>query len=238
MRSEVVAIDRNAKRVTVRPTDGGAEYALGYDELVLAPGASPRLPGHVAPDAPLHALRTLDDLDAIMAAAASLPRGPPSSSSAAATSASRWRDNLRRREFATTIVQRGTRLLGALDPEMAAPLADHVEAQGVTLRFGRSVTRVDERGVVLDDGDRLDAHLVIAAMGVEPESRLAHDAGLEIGESGGIVVDDAHRTSDPAVFAVGDVAEKRDAVDGGHRVVPLAGLANRHGRAVADAIAG
>ena len=75
-------------------------------------------------------------------------------------------------------------------------------------------------------------------MGVVPESELARTAGLEIGPSGGIVVDENHRTSDPAIFAVGDVTEKRDRVDGSSRLVPLAGLANRHGRAAADAIAG
>jgi rhodanese-related sulfurtransferase len=75
-------------------------------------------------------------------------------------------------------------------------------------------------------------------MGVVPESGLARAAGLEVGASGGIVVDDAHRTSDPAIFAIGDAAEKRDRVDGSQRLVSLAGLANRHGRAVADTIAG
>jgi rhodanese-related sulfurtransferase len=79
---------------------------------------------------------------------------------------------------------------------------------------------------------------VITAVGVAPEASLAADAGLALGESGGIAVDAFHRTSDPAIFAIGDAAEKRDANDGTGTLTPLAGLANRHGRAVADTIAG
>lgn len=235
---EAVAIDRAAKTVTVRRTTDGASERLAYDELVLAPGAAPRLPREVAPDAPLHALRTLDDLDRIMAAASRLGEGDPVVVIGGGFIGLEMADNLHRRGFATTIVQRGTRLLTTLDPEMAAPLADHVAAVGVDVRLGRTVTRVDHDGVVLDDGDSLPARLVIAAMGIEPESRLAREAGLELGASGGIAVDELHRTSDPSIYAVGDAAEKRDAIDGGTRLVSLAGLANRHGRAVADTIAG
>jgi NADPH-dependent 2,4-dienoyl-CoA reductase/sulfur reductase-like enzyme/rhodanese-related sulfurtransferase len=235
---EAVAIDRAAKTVTVRHTTDGASEHLAYDELVLAPGAAPRLPREVAPDAPLHALRTLDDLDRIMAAASPLGEGDPVVVIGGGFIGVEMADNLHRRGFATTIIQRGTRLLTTLDPEMAAPLADHIAAVGVDLRFGRTVTRVDPDGVVLDDGDSLPARLVIAAMGIEPESRLASEAGLELGVSGGIAVDELHRTSDPSIYAVGDAAEKRDAIDGGGRLVTLAGLANRHGRAVADTIAG
>ena len=235
---EVVAIDRAAKTVTVRHTTDGASEHLAYDELVLAPGAAPRLPREVAPDAPLHALRTLDDLDRIMAAASPLREGDPVVVIGGGFIGLEMADNLHRRGFATTIIQRGTRLLTTLDPEMAAPLADHVAAVGVDLRFGRTVTRVDPDRVVLDDGDSLPARLVIAAMGIEPESRLAREAGLELGVSGGIAVDELHRTNDPSIYAVGDAAEKRDAIDGGARLVTLAGLANRHGRAVADTIAG
>lgn len=235
---EAVAIDRAAKTVTVRRTTDGASERLAYDELVLAPGAAPRLPREVAPDAPLHALRTLDDLDRIMAAASRLGEGDPVVVIGGGFIGLEMADNLHRRGFATTIVQRGARLLTTLDPEMAAPLADHVATVGVDVRLGRTVTRVDADDVVLDDGDSLPARLVIAAMGIEPESRLAREAGLELGASGGIAVDELHRTSDPSIYAVGDAAEKRDAIDGGTRLVSLAGLANRHGRAVADTIAG
>ena len=237
VRSEVVAIDRAARRVTVRPADG-VEYELGYDELVLSPGAAPRLPDHVAPDAPIHALRTLDDLDAVMTSIDRLPAGARAVVIGGGYIGVEVADNLHRRGLATTIVQRSSRLIGGLDPEMAAPLADHVQGRGVALRFGNAVTAVEPHRVVLDDGSALPADLVVAAMGVVPESGLARAAGLELGATGGIVVDATHRTSDPAIYAVGDAAEKRDRADGSARLVALAGLANRHGRAVADAIVG
>ena len=235
---EAVAIDRAAKTVTVRRTTDGASERLAYDELILAPGAAPRHPHDVAPDAALRSLRTLDDLDRIMAAAADLEAGDPVVVIGGGFIGLEMADNLLRRGFAPTIIQRSTRLVGTLDPEMAAPLADHVAAAGVDVRFGRSVTRVLGGRVVLDDGSTVSARLVIAAMGVEPESGLAREAGLELGASGGIAVDQLHRTSDPSIYAIGDAAEKRDAIDGGGRLVALAGLANRHGRAVADTIAG
>ena len=235
---EVVAIDREAKTVTARPTDGGPHEVLAYDELVLTPGAAPRRPDQVAPDARLHVLRTLDDLDAIMASVAVLPRDARAVVIGGGFIGIEMADNLLRRGLSTSIVQRSARLLDGLDPEMSAPLADHVRERGIDVVFGRSVVRVEAHRVVLDDGTGLPADVVFAAMGVVPESGLARNAGLEIGPSGGIVVDDDHRTSDPVIYAVGDVAEKRDRVDGSPRLVPLAGLANRHGRAVADAIAG
>ena len=237
VRSEVVAIDRGMRSVTVRPADG-TEYELGYDELVLSPGAAPRLPDRVAPDAPVHTLRTLDDLDDVMTAVDRLPEGARAVVIGGGYIGVEMADNLHRRGLTTTIVQRASTLLGGLDPEMAAPIAEHVVRRGVHLRLGRAVVSVEAHRVVLDDGSAELADLVIAAMGVVPESRLARTAGLEVGPTGGIVVDEAHRTSDPAIFAIGDAVEKRDRVDGSARLVSLAGLANRHGRAVADAIAG
>ena len=92
--------------------------------------------------------------------------------------------------------------------------------------------------VELADGRTLPADLVLLSIGVRPETALARAAGLEIGERGGIAVDDAQRTSDPDIYAVGDAAEKRDALTGDPVLVPLANLANRHGRLVADALTG
>lgn len=237
VRSEVVAVDRAARRVTVRPADG-PEYDLRYDELVLSPGAAPRRPEHVAPGAPIHVLRTLDDLDDIMATIDRLPPGADAVVIGGGYIGVEMADNLHRRGLATTIIQRASHLIGGLDPEMAAPLTDHVRRRGVDVLLGRNVAKVEARRVVLEDGSAVRADLVIAAMGVVPESSLALAAGLEIGASGGIVVDGEHRTSDPAIYAIGDAVEKRDRIDGSARLVAMAGLANRHGRAVADVIAG
>ncbi len=100
------------------------------------------------------------------------------------------------------------------------------------------MTEIAETTVTLSDGRTLPAGLVIAAIGVRPESGLAAAAGLEVNDRGGIVVDEFQRTSDPSIFAVGDAVVKRDAITGDPAMVPLAGPANRHGRLVADVIAG
>ncbi|MFF2494603.1 FAD-dependent oxidoreductase [Agromyces sp. NPDC058064] len=237
VRHEAIAIDRAERTVAVRDLASGRVESLHYDELVLAPGAAPRRPADVAAGAPLHTLRTLDDLDRIMDRLDDAPAGNAVVIGGGYIGIE-MADNLARRGLTTTLVQRGGQLLGALDEEMAAPVADHLAAHGVALRLGRTVQHVAADHVRLDDGTRLAADLVVAAMGVVPETGLAAEAGLAVGPSGGIVVDGSHRTSDPAIFAVGDAVEQRDAVDGGPRLVPLAGLANRHGRAAADAIAG
>ena len=159
------------------PHAGGAEERLRYDELVLSPGAAPRLPERVATDAPLHALRTLDDLDAIMAALAALPAGAPAVVLGGGFIGMELADNLHRRGLATTLVQRGTRCCLGFDPEMASPLVDHVRGAGVTVELGRPVARVERDRVVLADDTVLPAALVIAAIGVVPETALARAAG-------------------------------------------------------------
>ncbi|MGW9630738.1 FAD-dependent oxidoreductase [Agromyces sp. NPDC055520] len=238
VRHEAVAIDRAAKTVAVRRLDDGTVTEIAYDELVLSPGAAPRRPAGMATDAPVQALRTLDDLDRLMRRLGDLTAGAPVVVIGGGYIGVEMADNLHRRGLAVTLVQRGTHVLAALDEEMAAPVADHLAGLGIDVRLGRTAASIGADHVVLDDGRRIAAALVVAALGVTPETSLAADAGLAIGASGGIAVDALHRTSDPAIFAIGDAAEKRDAVDGSGRLATLAGLANRHGRAVADTIAG
>jgi NADPH-dependent 2,4-dienoyl-CoA reductase/sulfur reductase-like enzyme/rhodanese-related sulfurtransferase len=230
----VVAIDRDARRVTVRTGDG-AELDEPYDVLVLAQGAEA---GVLASDGsvPTHALRTVGDLDGIIRAidagarTAVVVGGGYIGLEAA--------ENLVHRGLHVVLVARGDQVLRTLDPEMAAPVHEELLRNGVDLRSGAAAIRVDGGAVVLEDGERLDADLVIDAIGVAPGTGIAAAAGLELGPTGGVAVDVHQRTSDPAVLAAGDLAEKRDAVDGEPTLVALAGLANRHGRAIADVIAG
>ncbi|WP_353807177.1 FAD-dependent oxidoreductase [Agromyces sp. SYSU T00194] len=237
VRHEAVAIDRTAKTVAIRSLDTGHVEHEPYDSLILSPGAAPAIPAVLRGRPGVFALRTLDDLDGIMS-----HLGGTRVADAVVVGGGfigiEMADNLHRRGIRTTIVTRGDRLLPALDPEMAAPLADHLEAEGVGVELRRTVTGRDERTVTLDDGRFLHADLVIAATGVVPETGLATAAGLALGTSGGIAVDELHRTSDPSIYAVGDAAEKQHRVSGDARLVTLAGLANRHGRAVADTITG
>ena len=234
LRHEAVGLDRPARSVLVRTPDG-AERGERYDVLLLAGGA---VAAPLASDGSVltRTLRTVDDMDAITAAVdagaahAVIAGGGYIGLEAA--------ENLVRRGVQVTLVTSGDQVLRTLDPEMAAPVHDELRRNGLRLRFGRAVQEVANGAVVLDDGERIAADLVIDSTGIRPGTALAQGAGLTIGPAGGIAVDDHHRTSDPAVFAAGDAAEKADVVDGRPTLVALAGLANRHGRAVADAIAG
>jgi rhodanese-related sulfurtransferase len=126
---------------------------------------------------------------------------------------------------------------------MVAPIEDELRRQGVDLRLNDAVAGF-ERGegetisVLTNSGARLPAEVVILSVGVMPDTRLARAAGLAVGPTGGIRVDDQMRTSDPAIFAVGDAVEVREFVTGLPALVPLAGPANRQGRVAADVIAG
>ncbi len=231
---DVVAIGRGARTVTAR-LRSGEEIELGYDSLVIATGASPirpTLPGAER----AHVLRDVADVDRIVAAVAAGPR------TAAIVGAGfigvELAENLALRGLDVTVVELADQVLPPLDVEMAALVRARLEENGVTVRTGAAATSVTETDLVLDDGSTVPADLLVMAVGVSPESRLAREAGLETGERGAVVVDEQQRTSDPAIFAVGDVAVKRDAIGGGDAFVPLAQTANRHGRLVADAITG
>lgn len=147
-------------------------------------------------------------------------------------------ENLRHRGHSVTIVQAGPTIIAPLDPEMIEPFHRHLEANGVTIVVNATVDEITEYAVRLSDGTSFTADVVISSVGVTPDHSLAVEAGLRIGTVGGIWVDDQQRTSDPNIYAVGDAAEKESAMTGDDQMVWLANLANRHGRLVADVVAG
>lgn len=234
-RHEATRIDTADRIVEVTDLTTGASTTESYDHLVLAPGARPR-PLLEEPGMPVMTLRTVPDADAIHAAVQT--PGTPVVVVGAGYTGLEAVENLVASGAQVTLVQRGAQVLSPLDPEMATPLAEEIRSHGVDLRLGTQIDRIERDAVVLSDGSRVPAAFVVDAAGVVPETALAADAGLRIGESGGIWVDSVSRTSDPHVFAVGDGVEKQDLVGGDAALVTMAGLANRHGRMVADVIAG
>jgi NADPH-dependent 2,4-dienoyl-CoA reductase/sulfur reductase-like enzyme/rhodanese-related sulfurtransferase len=233
---EVTSIDRAAKVVHVRAVLTGERSTESYDTLVLAAGARPRELADA--DRRTFTLRTIDDVDGISAlidvAAAPLSAVVVGGGFIGLEAV----DNLVRRGLRTTLVHRGAHLFGHLDPEMSSLVRDELIAHGVDVRLNSTVTSIRTSTVTLDDGSELAADLLIDAAGVTPDVGLASAAALELGPVGGIRVDQDQRSSDPSIFAVGDGVEKIDAIDGSSELVTMAGLANRHGRAAADAIAG
>ena len=233
--SEVTAINPGKKVVSVRNLLTREDYELDYDKLVLSPGASPVVPPIPGVERAM-TLRTVEDVERIVATVASKPK------SAVVIGGGfigvEIAENLVHKGIETSLVEATPQVLAPLDPEMATLVSKEMVAQGVKLHLGDGVATIAQSLVTLSSGAEVPAEIVIMAIGVRPDTTLAKAAGLTIGERGGIQVDEFNRTSDVNIYAVGDAAQKTDALDGTATLVPLANLANRHGRVVADHIAG
>ncbi|ALU38415.1 CoA-disulfide reductase [Kocuria flava] len=231
---EAVALDRASRTLRVREVATGAEEELGYDVLILSPGATPVRPPVPGMERAL-VLRDVEDTDEVVAAVAGARSAVVVGGGFIGVEVA---ENLVHRGLDVALVEATGQIMAPLDPEMVEPVHARLRERGVDLRLGSAVTAVGERTVSLADGTELPADVVLAAVGVRPDSTLARAAGLETGPRGGIVVDEHLRTSDPHVFAVGDAVEKRDALDGSPSLVALANTANLQGRLAADVIAG
>lgn len=233
--SEVESINPSAKTLLVKNELSGENYELSYDKLVMSPGASPVVPPIPGIERAM-TLRTVEDVEKIFNRVSQKP------ANAVVIGGGfigvEIAENLIHKGIKTTVVEAATQLLAPLDPEMATLVAKEMAKNQVELHLGVSAQEITESTVVLSNGVVLPAEMIILAIGVRPDIKLAKEAGLTIGTRGGIDVDDFNRTSNPDIYAVGDVAEKTDAIDGSSTLVPLANLANRHGRVVADHIAG
>ncbi len=240
--SEVVAIDRANKKVHVRETVSGLEYDETYDKLILSPGARPFVPRIEGRDLPgVHTLRTVPDTVRIrrLVDSGQVRRAVVVGGGFIGIEMA---ENLRERGIPVVLVEAMDQVMAPFDPEMATLLQSSLSQNGIRLMLGSSITGVrqvaDGLEVLLDKGEPVPADLVVLSIGVRPESDLARDSGLEIGERGGIRVDDRQRTSDPDIYAVGDAVETVDLMTGKPTLLPLAGPANRQGRIAADNIAG
>jgi NADPH-dependent 2,4-dienoyl-CoA reductase/sulfur reductase-like enzyme/rhodanese-related sulfurtransferase len=238
--NEVLAIDPARCEIKVQALETDETYRVGYDALVLSPGAAPIRPPLPGVDlAGIFALRTIPDsrrirdwIETRSAQTAVIVGGGLIGIEMA--------ENLALRGLKVTVVDKLPQVLPLLDLEMAEPVCRHLEKNRVALRLGDGVAGFAENqgGLLVrtESGTLLPADLVILSVGVQPETSLAKAAGLEIGRLGGIRVDESMRTSDPRIWAVGDAVEVRDTLTGGWRLIPLAGPANRQGRVAADSI--
>lgn len=232
----VTSINKEAKTVTTKNMLTGEELLENYDKLIISTGAKPRMPQIPGIERAL-ILRNVTDADNVKAAIASATNQSVVILGAGFIGIE-VAENLRHMGIATTIVQRGANILSQFDPEMIEPMQDRLVENGIVLEMNAQAKEVKADSVVLTDGRILPASLVVSAAGVAPDNKLAREAGLRIGETGGLWVDDQQRTSDPDIFAAGDAVEKHGELTGDQMLIPLANLANRHGRLVADVIAG
>jgi NADPH-dependent 2,4-dienoyl-CoA reductase/sulfur reductase-like enzyme/rhodanese-related sulfurtransferase len=233
--SEVVRIDPDSKRLDVLNHADGSSYSLPYDYLILSPGAAPIRPNLPGIENSL-SLRNVEDVKKLFEVVNEKP------ANAVVIGGGfigiEMAENLIHRGVNTAIVEAQDQVLAPLDPEMVSLVQQELELKGVKLFLGTPLASISESKVVLANGTEIAADLVIMAIGVRPEVGLAKAAGLEIGERGGLKVDEFNRTSDLSIYAVGDAVEKTDALDNSAALVPLANIANRHGRVIADHIAG
>ncbi len=243
LQAEVLTIDRENSRIQVKDLRSGNTYYESYDALVLSPGASPIKPQMPGIDLPgLFSLRTIPDsrqikdwISRYSARHAVIVGG--------GYIGMEMTENMLKLGLAVTIVEMQPQVMPLMDPEMAAPIQDELKKHKVGLRLNETVVGFagnDDHSisVELKSGRIEKTDLVILAIGVQPEKKLAEEAGLEIGRRGGIRVDDQMRTSDENIWAVGDAVEVRDVITGQRAVIPLAGPANRQGRIAADVIMG
>ncbi len=236
--TEVVAIDRKNKQVMVRNLKTGETCEERYDKLILSPGAEPIKPplDGIELDTVFN-LRNIPDSDSIKGY---LDERKPESAVVVGGGfiGLEMAENLVDRGVKTTILEMLDQVMPPLDYEMAAVVHAHLKEKGVRLELengAKSFSRNGNRTVVsTSKGHDIECDLVILSIGVRPENNLAKEAGLEIGERGGIKVDPTMRTSDPHIFAVGDAVEVRDFVSGLPTMTALAGPANKQGRIASD----
>jgi NADPH-dependent 2,4-dienoyl-CoA reductase/sulfur reductase-like enzyme len=236
--TEAVSIDRARKRVRLRSLAGGEDSELGYDKLVLAPGASPLRPPLPGIDSPrVHTLRNMQDMDRIKAAAAAVDRV---AIIGAGFIGLEMAEQLHHSGKHVSVIELQPQVLPQLDAEMVRPLEEALRGKGVELVLGDGIDGFEQVpdgiSAMLKSGRSIVTGLVILSIGVRPENALAKDAGLELGPRGHIKVDAHQLTSDPDIYAVGDVCETADPILGRRAAIPLGGPANRQGRTAADHI--
>ena len=236
---EVMAIDRENKRVRVRRLADGHEYEERYDVLVLSPGGDPIVPPGISGAArenvfTVHNVADIERLDAFVRRAEVRRVVVVGGGFAGLEMA----ENLSAAGLSVTLVEAANQLMTPFDFDMAQILTKELLDRDVALVLGDSVQSVADSAVTLASGREIAAEAVILAIGIRPAVKLAADCGLALGNSGGIRVDHNYQTSDPAIYAVGDAVEVYNRLPRRHSILPMAWPAQMAGRAAADHING
>ncbi|MEW8970147.1 MAG: CoA-disulfide reductase [Mesobacillus sp.] len=239
--SEVTRIDRERKLVEIMNLKTGDTYEESYDVLVLSPGASPikpPIPGINEAEA-LFTLRNIPDTDKIQAYVDE-QQTKKATVIGGGFIGVEMAENLWERGVEVTLVEMADQIMAPIDFEMASILHQHLREKGVNLVLEDGVKSFEKNGklINLNSGKQIGTDLVILAIGVAPENKLAKEAGLELGLRGAIRVNERLQTADESIYAIGDAIEVRDYINGQATHIPLAWPANRQGRIVADHING
>ncbi len=259
--NEVVSINRQDKTVTIKNLLDESEYVESYDFLLLSPGAGPIVPPIPDLDNPLtHSLRNIPDMDRIIE---TIQMNKPEHATVVGGGfiGLEMMEAFHQLGIKTSLIEMADQVMTPVDREMAGFAHAEIRDKGVDLKLGVALESVKflpnehvasfdsgesekhqhlegELELTLNNGEKLTTDILIMAIGVRPETKLAQEAGLQIGALGGIYTNEYMQTSDPSIYAVGDAIEEKDFVTGEQTLVPLAGPANRQGRMAADNMLG
>ena len=238
IRHEVMSIDPATKSLVVRDLDSERIFTDHYDTLILATGASSVRPQFSGMDRKhVFTLRSPDDAIAIRSY---IDQNNPTAAVVIGSGfiGLEMVENLVRAGMKVTLIEKLPQVCPFLDPDMAPRLEQYLVKQGVAVLTGRTAASIEEQTVVCDDGRRIPADLVLVAVGIRPNTRLASAAGVKLGHTGAIAVDRSMRTNIPDLYACGDCAESYSVVDGRPLYRPLGSTANKQGRITGDVITG
>lgn len=234
--SEVIAIDRENKLVKIMKTDSGDEYSESYDKLILSPGASPivpKLPG--IENVNVFTVRNVVDINKLNLFIKKMDNKDITVIGGGFVGVE-VAENLREAEYEVTLIEATDQILRPFDYDMVQIFHKVLIDNKVNLILGDRVDRFEENMVVLASGKTVHANAVVMAIGVAPETQLAKEAGLELGQTGAIKVDSNYQTNDPDIYAIGDAIEVYHALTHSMTKLSLAGPALKQARAVADHI--
>lgn len=239
--SEVVSIQREEKTVSIKNLTTGETTKESYDHLILSPGSKPIVPNIPGLDEAedVFTLRNIPDTDRIKQFV-DMRRPAQAVVVGGGFIGLEMAENLADRGVKVTIIEMANQVMAPLDYEMASIVHTHLKEKGVTLILEDGVQALADHGktIELSSGTKVSTDMIILSIGVRPENGLAIDAGLDVGERGGIKVNEHMQTSDENIYAIGDAVEVSDYIHQSPAMIPLAGPANRQGRMVADHIYG
>lgn len=237
-RHEVLSIDPEKKTVMVKSLATGEVFPDSYDTLILATGAravTPSIPGREG--AHVFTLRNINDMLAIHSF---LEEKKPESAAIIGTGfiGLEMCESLVRLGVSVTLLEKLPQVTPGLDPDMAVYVEAHLKKNGIAVKTGVSIASIEANSVVLADDTTVPAELVLLSTGVRPNSELALAAGVALGASGAILVNERMETNQPGVFACGDCIEEFHIVTGKQVYRPLGSTANKTGRIAGDCATG
>lgn len=242
VQNEVLAIRPEQKSVTVRRLSDGTTYEESYDKLILSPGAKPVRPG--LPGINHERIFTLRSVEDTFFIHRFVEENAPKTAVVVGGGfiGLEMAENLNHLGLSVTVIERLNQVMSPIDYDMACGVHAYLKDKGINLLLSTSVEGFEPQGsglrTLLSEDRSLDADMVILAIGVTPETQLAKEAGLRLGQRGSIAVNDRMETSVPDIYAVGDAVEVHHFVTGAETLIPLAGPANKQGRIAADNICG